>query len=132
MAKHRIRLKAIGVCATCGQRESVPGMANCQKCRAADGEQAAKRKADRRAAGLCPSCGRAGPARRKYCPAHLKRGAALNAARARQRKAAGLCLYGACAEPLASRAYCERHLAEMRERARRYWKAEKEAESPSE
>ena len=64
---YRRRLDA-GLCGRCGRRPPRPGLASCAQCGAEVSERVCRRKRERVAAGVCPTCRRPGYAPRPRKP----------------------------------------------------------------
>lgn len=63
--------RADGLCGDCHVEEPVQGLSRCQSCREKFNAKEAIRRADRRAKGLCVTCGKPAAKDRKYCTEHL-------------------------------------------------------------
>ena len=148
--------KAAGLCVKCGRVSALPERTQCEPCaerrlaadrarhararaegktrrdseaaRLADRERGRRRRAERRAAGLCIRCGNIPPEEgRSMCePCRDDRRAAKRARRA-ERRAAGLC--ETCAAPVnGGAAYCGPCAAARNERRQRHPEAHREAD----
>ena len=148
--------KAAGLCIKCGRAPALPERTQCGPCaerrlaadrarhararaegkprrdpetaRRADRERGRRRRAERRAAGLCIRCGNVAPEEgRSMCePCRDDRRAAKRARRA-ERRAAGLC--EECAAPVTGRAtYCDPCAGARNERRQRDPEAHREAD----
>ena len=148
--------RAAGLCVKCGRVPALPERTQCEPCaerrlaadrarhararaegktrrdseaaRLADRERGRRRRAERRAAGLCIRCGNIPPEEgRSMCePCRDDRRAAKRARRA-ERRAAGLC--ETCAAPVnGGAAYCGPCAAARNERRQRHPEAHREAD----